>query len=108
MIIKLKLPEIISESGHYRTLLTILLEIERAAFNQGYTFATVFYAGHCRLCEKCNVENGTCLNPMISRFSAEAMGINLLKTAKNVGMELKIPTSDNKIPLTPMAILLID
>jgi predicted metal-binding protein len=45
---------------------------------------------------------------MISRFSAEAMGINLLKTAKNVGMELKIPTSDNKIPLTPMAILLID
>lgn len=108
MIIKLKLPEIISESGHYRTLLTILLEIERAAFNQGYTFATVFYAGHCRLCEKCNVENGTCLNPMMSRFSAEAMGINLLKTAKNVGMELKIPTSDNKIPLTPMAILLID
>lgn len=136
MIIKLKLPDIIEESlvkniqmkngearlrnqelssmkrpdfsDHYRTMLTNLLEIERAAFNQGYTFAIAFYAGHCRLCEKCNVKNGICLNPMTARFSCEAMGINMLKTAKNAGIELMISTADNKIPLTPIAIILID
>lgn len=92
-------------SGPYKNSLMDLLELERAAFNLGYTFATVFFAGRCMLCEKCNVENGICKNPMIARFSAEAMGINLLKTAENAGMELKF--SQDSSP-TPMAILLID
>jgi hypothetical protein len=92
-------------SSPYKNSLMDLLELERAAFNLGYTFATVFFAGRCMLCEKCNVENGICKNPMIARFSAEAMGINLLKTAENAGMELKF--SQDSSP-TPMAILLID
>ncbi|PKL67819.1 MAG: hypothetical protein CVV28_03580 [Methanobacteriales archaeon HGW-Methanobacteriales-1] len=45
---------------------------------------------------------------MMSRFAAEAMGINMLKTAENAGMELKFCTEDNPTPITPMAILLID
>ena len=65
-----------------------------------------FFAGRCMLCEKCNVENGTCLNPQMARFSPEAMGINMLKTAKNAGMDLKFHSEDTTI--TPMAILLID
>ena len=89
---------------HYKNALIDLLELERAAFNMGYAFATVFFAGHCMLCEKCNVENGTCHNPMIARFSAESMGINLLKTAENAGMELKFNSSDP----TGMAVLLIE
>lgn len=95
-------------SGHYRNSLMDLLELERAAFNKGYTFATVFFAGRCLLCEKCNVKSGLCRNPMIARFSAEAMGINLSKTAENAGMELKFHTEDNPNSITPMAILLID
>jgi predicted metal-binding protein len=91
-------------SVHYKNALIDLLELERAAFNMGYTFATVFFAGHCMLCEKCDVENGICNNPMIARFSAESMGINLLKTAENAGMELKFNSSEP----TGMAVLLID
>ena len=88
----------------YKNALIDLLELERAAFKMGFTFATVFFAGHCMLCEKCDVEKGICCNPMIARFSAESMGINLLKTAENAGMELKFNSSDP----TGIAILLID
>ncbi len=91
-------------SVHYKNALMGLLELERAAFNMGYTFNTVFFAGHCMLCEKCNVERGICNNPIIARFSAESMGINLLKTAENAGMELKFNSSDP----TGMAVLLIE
>lgn len=92
-------------SETYKNILTDLLEMERTAFNKGYTFATVFFAGRCLLCRECNIEEGACENPMMARFSAEAMGINLLKTAKNSGIELKFNPKDN---VTPMAILLID
>ncbi|MGO9388069.1 MAG: DUF2284 domain-containing protein [Methanobacterium sp.] len=88
----------------YKTRLMVLLELERMAFKSGYTFATVFFGGCCRLCEKCNVNNGECQYPMTSRFASEAMGINLSKTAENAGMELKF---NLKVP-TPMAVMLID
>ena len=95
-------------SGHYRNSLMDLVELERAAFNLGYPFATVFFAGRCLLCEKCDVESGSCHNPVIARFSAESMGINLSKTVDNAGMELKFHTEEDPNSITPMAILLID
>ena len=92
-------------AGYYKESLMGLLDLESAAFSLGYTFATIFFAGRCMLCEKCNVKEGICRNPMIARFSAEAMGINLLKTAENAGMGLKFGPDSTP---TPMAILLID
>lgn len=92
-------------SDYYKNSLMDLLELERAAFNLEYALATVFFGGRCMLCENCDVKNGVCSNPMISRFAAEAVGINLIKTAKNAGMELKFNPKGNP---TPMAILLID
>ena len=92
----------------YRSSLVDLLELERDAFKRGYVFATAFFAGRCMLCEECNVENGECRNPTMSRPSAEAMGINLLKTAENAGMSLKFGTGDELTQMTPMAILLVD
>ena len=92
-------------AGYYKESLMDLLDLESAAFSLGYTFATVFFAGRCMLCEKCNVKEGICRNPIISRFSAEAMGINLLKTAKNAGIDLKFDPDSTP---TPMAILLVD
>lgn len=92
-------------ANYYKKSLLDLLDLESAAFSLGYTFATVFFAGRCMLCEKCNVKAGICRNPIISRFSAEAMGINLLKTAKNAGMSLKF---DPDSAPTPIAILLVD
>ena len=92
-------------ASYYKESLMDLLDLESAAFSLGYTFATVFFAGRCMLCEKCNVKEGICRNPIISRFSAEAMGINLIKTAKNAGMGLKFGPDSTP---TPMAILLVD
>lgn len=94
-------------SDIYKTMLTDLLELERAAFNQGYAFAIAFFGGRCLLCEKCNLSNG-CQNALMARFSAEAMGINVLKTAENAEIELKFQNKGNKSPITPIAILLID
>jgi predicted metal-binding protein len=94
-------------SNIYKTMLTDLLELERAAFNQGYAFAMAFFGGKCLLCENCDLDNG-CQNALMARFSAEAMGINVLKTAENAGMELKFLNNGNKSQITPIAILLID
>ncbi len=94
-------------SDTYKQILTDLLEIERAAFNKGYTFATAFFAGRCWLCEKCDVENG-CRNPIMARFSSEAMGINLLKTAENANMVLKFGTKDISSTMSLLSIILID
>jgi predicted metal-binding protein len=94
-------------SNIYKTMLTDLLEMERTAFNQGYAFAMAFFGGRCLLCKKCNLDNG-CQNALMARFSAEAMGINVLKTAKNAGMEIKFPNEGNKTHIAPIAILLID
>ncbi len=93
---------------HYESSLMDLLELERAAFKSGYVFATVFFAGRCLLCEECNVDEAKCLNPSMARPSAEAMGINMMKTAENAGMNLKFDTGDKLSSMTPMAILLID
>lgn len=92
-------------AGYYKESLMELLDLESAAFSLGCVFATVFFAGRCMLCEKCNVKEGICKNPILSRFSAEAMGINLLKTAKNIGMNLKF---DQDSTPTPIAILFLD
>ena len=95
-------------SNQYKSSLMDLLELERDAFKMGYVFATAFFAGRCLLCDECNVEDGACLNPSMARPSAEAMGINMLKTAENAGMNLKFDTGDKLTSMTPMAILLIN
>jgi len=95
-------------SQFYKSMLMVLLELEREAFKQGYPLATAFFGGKCMLCEKCNVDGGVCLNPLMARFASEAMGINLSKTAENAGMKLQFSTEDEPNPITPMSILLID
>lgn len=112
MVVKLKGPELPSGewsdfSPYYKDKLNILLELEKAAFNRGFNFATAFFAGRCKLCEECNME-GDCLNPITARFSAEAMGINVFKTAENAGIELKFDTENDPPSITLIAVLLID
>ena len=90
----------------YKNALMDLLELEKAAFKQGYTLATAFFYGACWLCEKCNIEIGICKNPRISRFSAEVAGINIVKTAANAEMGFKFPVKEEE--LGGLVILLID
>ena len=92
--------------AYYQKTLNILLDLEKAAFARGYVFAIAFYGGRCALCETCNVEKGVCLNPTIARIAAEAVGVNVVKTAENAGMTVKF-SMEIKAP-EPMALLLID
>ncbi|WP_424358345.1 DUF2284 domain-containing protein [Methanocella sp. MCL-LM] len=88
-----------------KDILTIMLELEKAAFNGGNSFAIAFVNGSCRLCEKCSVETGICLHPNRARIPEHAVGINMKKTAEKAGMGLKFPVQGHP---EPMAILLID
>ena len=88
-----------------KLILDAMLQLEKAAFNDGNSFALAFVNGSCRLCEKCNVEAGVCLHPHIARIPEHAVGINMKKTAEIAGMALKFPVDGHP---EPMAILLID
>lgn len=87
-----------------KEILDIMLELEKSAFNAGYTFALAFTNGSCRLCEVCNTASGICIHPSRARISEHAVGINIQKTARKAGMKLDFPAKNPE----PMTILLID
>ncbi len=91
--------------GESKNILLTMLELEKTAFNAGYTLALALVNGSCRLCETCNVKNGICTHPSMARIPEHAVGINMKKTAERAGMALQFPVLGNP---TPMAILLID
>jgi len=76
--------------GDKRRILLAMLALEKAAFNQGYTLAIALTAGSCALCEKCNME-GTCTYPTMARYPEHALGVNVKKTLKNIGMSITFP-----------------
>jgi len=73
-----------------RSILLAMLDLEKTAFNQGYTLALALTAGSCTLCEKCNI-NSTCTHPTMARFSDHALGVNVRKTLRNIEMSVKFP-----------------
>ena len=73
-----------------KRILLAMLDLEKAAFNRGYTLAFALTAGACSLCEKCNPE-GTCAHSTMARFSEHAVGVNVKKTLKNVGISVSFP-----------------
>jgi len=83
----------------------IVLEIEKTAFNKGFTFAVGFSIGSCCLCEKCSIENKVCIYPTMTRFPEHAVGVNMKKTVEKAGMTITFPFE--KVP-DPIALLLID
>ncbi len=68
-----------------------MLELEKAAFNRGYTLALALSPGSCVLCKKCNIEGGTCTHLSKARYPEHALGVNMKKTLQNIGMPVKFP-----------------
>ncbi|CAH2214273.1 DUF2284 domain-containing protein [Tepidibacter aestuarii] len=62
-----------------------MIEIEKFAFNSGYTFAHLLRPGSCNECQICKEK---CSKPSLRRFSPEAVGVNLDKTLKNVNIKI--------------------
>jgi predicted metal-binding protein len=94
-----------TDSGaYYKKNLTVMTGLEKGAFDRGLALATALFGGRCLLCERCNTEKGICLNPTMARIAAEAVGVNVMKTAENAGMTVKFPVRTPE----PIGILLID
>jgi len=76
--------------GDKRRILLSMLELEKTAFNRGYTLALSLTAGSCVLCAKCNME-GSCTHPTMARYPEHALGVNVKKTLKNAGISIQFP-----------------
>lgn len=83
----------------------IMLEMEGIAFMAGNPFAQAFTVDSCDRCKSCNIKGGICVHPTELRYSIEAAGINIIKTAKNAGMEITFPCP---IPPDRITLLLIN
>ncbi|MBN2294587.1 MAG: hypothetical protein JXM70_19310 [Pirellulales bacterium] len=72
------------------TLHRVLLDLEKKAGMLGYYYATSFIGGSCKLCPNgCDEEK--CRFPHLSRRPLEAVGIDVVETAKKCGVEIKFP-----------------
>lgn len=76
----------------------IVCRLESSCLQQGYYFAAGLIGGSCPLCEECvGVKSGqACQHPFKARPSMEAMGIDVMATAKNGGMRLSFGSNDGR------------
>ena len=88
-----------------RKMLQVVVDLEKAAMNKGYSLAISFVSGHCQLCEKCNTETRICVHPNLARYSEDAIGVNVRKTAQNAGITVTFPFAKNP---ESFALLLMD
>lgn len=75
-----------------RTVQLLLGELEKKALGLGFYFAAGLGAACCRICPECvGVSSGLpCRNPGQARPSAEAMGIDVIKTADKTGLPFSL------------------
>jgi predicted metal-binding protein len=74
-----------------RKMLQAVVDLEKAAMGKGFSLAISFVSGHCQLCEKCNTETKICVHPNLARYSEDAVGVNVRKTAQNAGITVTFP-----------------
>ena len=87
---------LLAHSHDARELSVAVLEIERAAFLDGYYFA--FAIRTCNLCEICNVKQGNpCPFPDKVRPCDQSFGIDVYKTARNLGLPCEVLQNKNDI-----------
>jgi predicted metal-binding protein len=87
-------------------LYDIIERIESLCLKEGYNFAAGLSAGGCSLCDKCvGVSSGLpCRHPFRARPSMEGMGIDVLATAKNAGLQLNF----NQGTISWVGLILVD
>ena len=71
---------------HALRLHKIIHELERKALYLGFPLAAGLIAGSCKLCRKCVGPVAHCKHPLMARPSLEGMGIDVLQTAKKIGL----------------------
>ena len=86
-------------------MLSVIVDLEKAAMRKGYPLAIGFVSVSCYLSEKCNLDTRVCSHPTIARYSEDAVGVNVRKTAQNAGISVTFPFEKNP---EAFALLLID
>jgi predicted metal-binding protein len=71
---------------HALKLHNIIHELEKKALYLGFPLAAGLIGGSCKLCRKCAGPTGHCKHPLMARPSIEGMGIDVLQTAKKIGL----------------------
>jgi predicted metal-binding protein len=83
-------------SHESRELSMAVLEIERTAFLDGYYFA--FAIRTCNLCKVCAVHIGnSCPSPEKVRPCDQSFGIDVYKTARNLGLPCEVLHSEHDV-----------
>jgi len=67
-----------------------LLKMEKFLWESNYPLAVSFIGGSCKLC-KVGCISGKCENSQLARIPIEACGINVVKSMKNIGIEILFP-----------------
>jgi len=76
----------------------IVCRIESLCIEEGYHFAAGLTGGPCPLCEECvSVKSGLpCRHPFKARPAMEAMGIDVMATAKKMGLPLSFGQNESR------------
>jgi predicted metal-binding protein len=90
------------------TLMSQLVKLERDVFLAGYYKVFLLQFDSCKLCNECAAGDSRmkCINSM-ARPGADAMGIDVYKTAHNVGYPIQV-VKDRADAMDRYAFLLID
>ena len=64
--------------------------LEREVFLSGFYKAFAFTAAPCNLCEHCKNTKRECWNPLVSRPTLEAFGVDVYATAHKMGYPLQV------------------
>ncbi len=87
---------IILHSHNENELSEAVLELEKIAFLDGYYFA--FAIRSCKLCKSCAVDQGkSCPTPERVRPCDQSFGIDVFKTARNLGMPCDVLCSKDEV-----------
>ncbi|MBP6931828.1 MAG: DUF2284 domain-containing protein [Candidatus Methanofastidiosum sp.] len=106
----------LTERMQWRGIQKLMSQLEREAFLEGFYKAFAYNAGACRLCDTClaeTIEKSTvfdkkkCVNNMIARPSMESAGIDVYKTAKKAGYELRVVQNEDMC-FTSFCLLLLE
>jgi len=66
---------------------SMLLKFENLLWDKNYPMAISFIGGSCKLCKNgCAIDK--CKNPSKARIPIEATGINVIKTLKNINIDI--------------------
>lgn len=84
------------ERAKRRKMHKAVANLEKEIFLDGYYKAFAMVAGPCRFCVPCDVTK-PCKFPEIARPAMEACGIDVYKTARNVGIKLEVVKSTKDI-----------